>query len=84
MLLDGKSWVRIFFKLLNLCSRTMILGFTKFLTEIRTRNLPGGKARPTRKADNLNTTCEIIIYRMWDLDVSPPQSVTGVALFLFT
>jgi hypothetical protein len=29
-----------------------------------TRNLPGGKARPTRKADNLTAICEAIVYIM--------------------
>jgi hypothetical protein len=30
----------------------------KSLTEISTKNLPGGKGRPARKADNLTTICE--------------------------
>jgi hypothetical protein len=37
----------------NPSSRTMILGSTQPLTELSTRNLPGGKGRPARKADNL-------------------------------
>jgi hypothetical protein len=28
------------------------------LTEMSTRNLPGGKERPARKADNLTAICE--------------------------
>jgi hypothetical protein len=50
MLQAGRSPVRIpdevdFF--------TMALGSTQPLTEMSTRNLPGGKKRPARKADNL-------------------------------
>jgi hypothetical protein len=33
-------------------SRTMALGSTQPLTEMNTRNLPGGKGRPAGKADN--------------------------------
>jgi hypothetical protein len=31
----------------------MVLGSTQPLTEMSTMNLPGGKGRPTGKADNL-------------------------------
>jgi hypothetical protein len=31
----------------------MVLGSTQPLTEMSTRNLPGGKGRPVRKANNL-------------------------------
>jgi hypothetical protein len=31
-----------------------VLGSTQPLTEISTRNLPGGKGQPARKADNLS------------------------------
>jgi hypothetical protein len=40
--------------------RTMALGSTQPLTEMCTRNLPGGKGRPARKADNLTVTCKLI------------------------
>jgi hypothetical protein len=33
-------------------------GSTTPLTEMTTRNLPGGKKRPARKADNLAAICE--------------------------
>jgi hypothetical protein len=36
----------------------MNLGSTKSLKEMSTRNLPGGKGRPARKADNLTAICE--------------------------
>jgi hypothetical protein len=34
------------------------LGSTQPLTEMSTRNLPGGKKRPARRADNLAAICE--------------------------
>jgi hypothetical protein len=34
---------------------------TEPLTEMSTRNLPGGKGRLARKADNLTTICEPIV-----------------------
>jgi hypothetical protein len=42
-----------FFSWRNPSSRIMALGSTWPLTEMRTRNLPWGKGRPARKADNL-------------------------------
>jgi hypothetical protein len=39
----------------------MALGSTQPLTEISTRNLPGGKGRPVRAADNLTAICELIV-----------------------
>jgi hypothetical protein len=33
-------------------------GSTQPLTEMSSKNLPGGKGRPARKADNLNAICE--------------------------
>jgi hypothetical protein len=39
----------------------MALVSTQFLTEMSTRNLPGSKGRPARKADNLNAIRESII-----------------------
>jgi hypothetical protein len=42
----------------NPSSHTMALGSTQRLTEMSTRNFPGGKERPARKADNLTATCE--------------------------
>jgi hypothetical protein len=53
-------------------TRTMALGSTQPLTEMSTRNLPGGKGRPARKAD---------LTAIWEPDVSqpygPPWSVAG-------
>jgi hypothetical protein len=58
MLQAGRSPVRVpdevdFFNLPNPSSRTMTLGQTQPLSEINTRNFPGGKKRPARRADNL-------------------------------
>jgi hypothetical protein len=50
-----------FFYSPNLFSRTMTLGSTQPLTEMSTRNLPGGKGRPARKAENLTAICEPIV-----------------------
>jgi hypothetical protein len=57
MLQAGRSPVRVpdvdFFNLPNPSNPTMGLGSTQPLTEMSTRNLPGGKKRPARRADNL-------------------------------
>jgi hypothetical protein len=58
MLQTGRSPFRIpdevdFFNLFNPSSRTMALGSTQPLTEMSTRNLPGGKKRSALMADNL-------------------------------
>jgi hypothetical protein len=42
-------------------SRTMALGSIQPLTEMSTRNLPGGKGRPARKSDKLTAICEPIV-----------------------
>jgi hypothetical protein len=47
-----------FFNSPNPSRRTMALGSTQSLTEMSTRNLPGGKGSPARKADNLTAICE--------------------------
>jgi hypothetical protein len=39
----------------------MALGLTQPLTEMSTRNLPGGKRLPVRKADNLTAIYEPIV-----------------------
>jgi hypothetical protein len=52
-----------FFNLPNPSSRTMALGSTQTLTEMSTRNIPGGEGRPARKADNLTAICEPIVYK---------------------
>jgi hypothetical protein len=44
--------VTAFFSWPNPSSRTLALGSTQLLTEMSTRNLPGGKEQPAGKADN--------------------------------
>jgi hypothetical protein len=64
MLQAGRSTVRVpdevdfFFSSPNPSSRTMALRSTKPLTEMNTRNLPGGKKRSARSGDNLTAICE--------------------------
>jgi hypothetical protein len=50
----------------------MALGSTQPLTEMSTRNIPGGEGRPAREADNLTAICEPIYYKMWE-----PQHLTA-------
>jgi hypothetical protein len=44
----------------------MALGLILPLTEMGARNIPGGRARPALKADNLTPICEPIVYKMWN------------------
>jgi hypothetical protein len=53
--------VIVFFNWPNPSSRTMALGSTQPLTEMSTRNLPGGKGWPARGADDLTAICEPIV-----------------------
>jgi hypothetical protein len=39
----------------------MALGLTQSLTKMSTKNIPRGKARQARKADNLTALCEQIV-----------------------
>jgi hypothetical protein len=44
----------------------MALGSTQPLTEMNTRNLPGGEGWPARKRDNVTAICEPIVYKLWE------------------
>jgi hypothetical protein len=64
----GRSRDRIpdevdFFNLPNPSSRSTALRSTQPLTEMSTRNIPGGEGRPALKAGNLTAICEPIVYK---------------------
>jgi hypothetical protein len=65
-----------FFNWPNPSSHTVALGSTQPLTEMSTRNLPGGKGRPARMTDNLTAVCEPIVWKMWE-----PRRVTTLWAF---
>jgi hypothetical protein len=50
-----------FFNLPSPSSHTTVLGSTQPLTEMSTKNLPGGEGPPAHKADNLTAICEPIV-----------------------
>jgi hypothetical protein len=54
----------------------MALGSTQPLTEVSTRNLPGGKGQLVRKADNLTAICEPIVWKMLE-----PQRLVNLWAF---
>jgi hypothetical protein len=45
----------------NPSGHAVALGSTQPLTEMSTRNLPGGKGQPACKTDNLTAVCEPIV-----------------------
>jgi hypothetical protein len=77
MLQAGRSLVQIadevnFFNLPNTSNRTMAMGSTQPVTKMSTRNLPGGKKRPARRADNLAAKCVPNILKCGSLNLSKP------------
>jgi hypothetical protein len=64
----------------------MNLGSTQPLTEMSTRNLPGGKRWPELKVDKLPSSVGRLLRRCGSLDVShacgPSRPVTGIAFYL--
>jgi hypothetical protein len=73
-----------FFNLSNPSSCTMALGSTQPLTEMSTRNFPGVKKRPARRADNLAAICEPNVCKLWEPQpLTTPRATTactGIAL----
>jgi hypothetical protein len=63
MLQAGRSRVRFLIRSLDFLIDLILpaLGSTQPLTQMSTRNLPGGKGRPTRGADNLTAIFEPIV-----------------------
>jgi hypothetical protein len=61
-----------FLNLPNPSSRTMALGSTQPLTEMNTRNFPGGKKRPARRAENLQPSVSRMSENCGSLNLSQP------------
>jgi hypothetical protein len=73
----GRSPVRVpdevnFFNVPNPSSRTMALRSTQPLKEMSARNLPGGKKRTARRADNLAAICVPNVWKCGSLNLSQP------------
>jgi hypothetical protein len=61
----GPDVVIGFFNLSSQSSCTMTVGSTQPLTEMSTKIVPVGKARPERKAGDLTVICEPTVYKIW-------------------
>jgi hypothetical protein len=56
----------------NSSSCNMVMESSQPLTKMSTRNLPGGKKRPTRRADNLAAICVPNVWKCGSLNLSQP------------
>jgi hypothetical protein len=77
MLQAGRLPVRVpgevdFINLPNPSSQTMAPRSTQPLTKMSTRNSPGGKKLPARRADNLTDIYEPIVWKCGSLNLSQP------------
>jgi hypothetical protein len=54
----------------------MALGSTQLLTEMSTRNLPGGKGCPAHEADNLTASLDVIPTTLWPFTACYRDSFT--------
>jgi hypothetical protein len=63
---------------------TMGLGSTQSLTEMSTRNLPGGERLPARKVDNLIAICEPIVKKIWEPRSRSVRRIALSSLFLLS
>jgi hypothetical protein len=62
----------------------MSLRSIQSLTEMSTRNLPGGKGRPAPKAENLTAICEPTLYKICEPPLWASTASYGVALLFYT
>jgi hypothetical protein len=56
----------------------MALGSTQLLTEMSTRNFPGDKKRPARRADNLAAIYEPNVWKCGSLTSRNPKGLRGL------
>jgi hypothetical protein len=56
----------------------MALGLTQLLTKMSTRNLPGGRKRPTCRADNPDAICEAMSENVGASTSRNPKSLHGL------
>jgi hypothetical protein len=73
MLQGGSSRVRFPTRSLNFSIHLIL---PAALCPWSTRNLPGGKGWPERRADNLTSICESIVYKKWE-----PRRLTTISAF---
>jgi hypothetical protein len=83
LLQAGRSLVRVsdkvnFFNSPNPSSRPMAPRSTQPLIEMSTRNFPGGKEGPARRADNLAAICEPNVWKCGIFILSNPRGFHGL------